>query len=283
MARVVVVTGASRGIGRSTALRLASRGFDVFATVRSADDAHRLEDDSAGSVRAVCLDLTDDASIRQAVDRLTGSGFGALHGLVNVAAAQGRAVPLEAVTRADLDEQFAVTGAGTMVLTAAMVPLLRVGRGRVVNVGGGALSMPLLGAGFAAKHALEAMSDVLRVELAADGIRVIVVEPGMTRWEDVEAQRAAYDDALDEGVAAVRESERARYRRAADAFKRINRRMLDRGALAADVAATIERALTTRRPRARYHCGAAQHFAAVLSRVAPTSLKDRVLRRLVRL
>lgn len=283
MERVVVVTGASRGIGRSTALRLASTGFRVFGTVRSADDATRLEDDSVGSVRAVLLDLTDDASIREAVDRLTSFDVGALHGLVNVAAAHGRAVPLEAVTRADLDAQFAVTGAGTMVLTASMVPLLRVGRGRVINVGGGALSMPLLGAGFAAKHALEAMSDVLRVELAAAGIRVIVVEPGMTRWEDVEAQRAAYDEALDEGVAAVRESEQERYRHAADAFKRLNRRMLARGAAATDVATTIERALTARRPRARYYCGAAQQLAAMLSRVAPTSFTDGVLRRLVRL
>jgi NAD(P)-dependent dehydrogenase (short-subunit alcohol dehydrogenase family) len=278
-----VVTGASRGIGRSTALLLARHGFQVFGTVRSADDANRLEHDSAGAVRAIHLDLTDDASIREVLHRLASFGIEALYGLVNVAAANGRAVPLEAVTRADLDDQFAVTGAGAMVLTASMVPLLRMGRGRVVNIGGGSLSMPLLGAGFAAKHALEAMSDVLRVELAGDGIRVIVVEPGMTRWEDVDSQRAAYDEALDAGVAAVREAERARYRRAADAFKQLNRRMLDRGAAAGDVAATIERALTTRRPRARYHCGSAQRVAALLSRASPTSVTDRVLRRLVRL
>jgi NAD(P)-dependent dehydrogenase (short-subunit alcohol dehydrogenase family) len=191
-------------------------------------------------------------------------------------------VPLEAVTRSDLDDQFAVT-AGTMRLTASLVSLLRRGRGRVVNVGAGALSMPFLGAGFAAKQALEAMSDVLRLELAADGVRVIVVEPGMTRWDDVEAQRAAYDSALDEGVAAVPESQRARYRRGADAFQRINRRMLDRGAPAAHVAETIERALTSRRPRARYHCGPGQKLAAGLSRFAPTMVRDRLLRRMLRL
>jgi NAD(P)-dependent dehydrogenase (short-subunit alcohol dehydrogenase family) len=281
--RVVLVTGVSRGIGRSTALRLANSGFRVLGTVRSADDATRLEDESQGSVQAVCVDLSDDLSIHDAVAQFASCGVEALHGLVNVAAANGRAVPLESVTRADLDEHFAVTGAGTMVLTASVVPLLRIGRGRVVNVGAGAVAMPFLGAGFAAKHALEAMSDVLRIELAESGIRVIVVEPGMTKWEDVGAQRAAYDEALDKGVVAVPESERPRYQRAADAFKRLNHRMLDRGAPGSDVAATIERALTTRRPRARYYCGAAQRSAALLSRFVPTSLRDRLVRRSLRL
>jgi NAD(P)-dependent dehydrogenase (short-subunit alcohol dehydrogenase family) len=242
-----------------------------------------LEETSEGSIRTLRLDLADDTSIHGVAGALSAAGVEALDGLVNVAAAQGRAVPLEAVTRVDLDEHFAVTGAGTMVLTASLIPLLRVGGGRVVNVGAGALAMPFLGAGFAAKHALETMSDVMRVELAETGIRVVVVEPGMTRWEDVGAQRAAYDEALDLGVAAVPERERARYRRSADAFKRMNRRMLDRGAAADDVAAKIERALVSRHPKARYHCGFAQRFSAMLSRIAPTAVTDGLVRRMVRL
>jgi NAD(P)-dependent dehydrogenase (short-subunit alcohol dehydrogenase family) len=251
--------------------------------VRSTDDAARLERESNGSVRALQVDLTDDDAIRAAVDWLSSAGIEALHGLVNVAAAGGRAVPLEAVTRADLDQHFAVTAAGTALLTASMVPRLCRARGRVVNVGGGALSMPLFGTTFAAKQALEAMSDVLRIELASRGIRVIVVEPGMTMWQDVEAQRTAYDDALDKGIAAVRSSERDRYSRAANAFKQLNRRLLDHAAAADDVAATIERALTIRRPRVRYYCDAEQRFAAVLSRLAPRSVTDRLIRRMVRI
>jgi NAD(P)-dependent dehydrogenase (short-subunit alcohol dehydrogenase family) len=282
MDRCVVVTGTSRGIGRATALRLARKGFRVFGTVRNADDAADLERESDGSIRALHVDLGDDRLIRAAVDRLPAQGVDTLHGLVNVAAAGGRAVPLEAVTRADLEEQFAVMS-GAAGLTASMVPLLRRAGGRIVNVGGGVLSMPLLGAGFAAKGALEAMSDALRVELAGVGIKVIVVEPGMTKWRDVEAQITAYDEALDEGVAAVPPAERARYSRAADAFRQLNRRMLDRAAASDDVAAVIERALTARRPRARYYCGVEQKFAAVLSRLTPPAVKDRVIRRMLRM
>jgi NAD(P)-dependent dehydrogenase (short-subunit alcohol dehydrogenase family) len=231
----------------------------------------------------VQLDLADDTSIHEAIGLLASLGVDALHGLVNVAAADGPAVPLECATRAELDKHFGVTVTGTAILTASMIPLLRIGRGRVVNLGAGAVPMPLLGAAFAAKQALETLSDVLRMELAGHRIRVSVVEPGMTRWEDAEAQLAAYDEALNQGVAAVPESERARYRRAANAFKQLNRRMLDRGAAADDVAITIERALTTRRPRARYYCGIEQNLAAVLSLVAPTFVIDRMLRTLVRL
>ena len=282
MMRVVLVTGTSRGIGRATALRLARNGFQVFGTVRSEGDAAVLERDGGGSVRALRVDLTDDEAIREAVGRLSSSGVDALHGLVNVAAASGRAVPLEAATRADLDRQFAVV-AGAAILTGSLVPMLSTGRGRVVNIGGGAPSMPLLGTRFAVSQAVGGMSDVLRIELAAVGIPVIVVVPGMTRWHDVDAQRMAYDDALDAGIAAVRESERARYSRTANAFKKLNRRMLDRGADAEEIAATIERALTTRVPRARYYCGMEQKFAAVLSRAMPASITDRVIRRAARI
>jgi NAD(P)-dependent dehydrogenase (short-subunit alcohol dehydrogenase family) len=209
-------------------------------------------------------------------------GVRSIAGLVNVAAAHGDAVPLEAVRRADLDEQFAIV-TGSSMLTATLLPLLRAGGGRIVNVGAGALAMPLLGTTFAAKHALEAISNVLRVELAATGVAVIVVEPGMTRWEDVTAQRAAYEDALARGVARVAAADELRYALTADTLKRHNRRRLDRGATAVQVAATIERALTDRRPRPRYYCGTDSRLAALLARALPTSLTDRMLRRTLRL
>jgi NAD(P)-dependent dehydrogenase (short-subunit alcohol dehydrogenase family) len=255
----------------------------VFAAVRADSDAISLELESEGSIRTLRLDLTDDDSIDEVPDTLRREGIDALGGLVNVAAAQGRAVPLEAATRADLDEQFAVTGSGTMVLTSTLLPLLKNGCGRIVNVGAGPLAMPFFGSGFAAKHALETMSDALRVELASTGIRVVVVEPGMTRWEDVRAQREEYDAALDLGVAAVPGNDRDRYRRSADVFKHVNARMLDRGADADAVARTIERALVSRHPPARYHCGYVQRFSAVLARFAPTAMRDRLVRRMVRL
>src|SRR5262249_55340774 len=158
-------------------------------------------------------------SIATACVELRTKGVEALAGLVNVAAAAGDAVPLEATTREDLDAQFAVTVTGTALWTAALLPSLLAGAGRVINVGAGALSMPLLGTTFAAKHALESLSDVQRMELAATGIAVIVVEPAMTRWDDVDAQRHAYAEALDRGTARVSNADRVRYQRAADKLK----------------------------------------------------------------
>jgi NAD(P)-dependent dehydrogenase (short-subunit alcohol dehydrogenase family) len=282
MEQVAVVTGTSRGIGRATARRLARSGFRVVATARTVDDMRSLDRESGGTIEAVRLDLSDDSSIQAMPGLLADRGVNAVDALVNVAAGAGRAVPLEAVTRGDLDRYLAVTANGTALLTGALVPHLKARRGRVVNLGAGLLPMPLLGSAYAAKQALEALSDVLRIELAASGIRVIVVEPGMTRWEDPGAQLASYDDALDKGGRGVREAERDRYRRAAEASKRLNRRLLDRGASADDVAATIERALTVSRPRARYYCGAEQKLAAALKRLAPAALTDRILRRLAR-
>lgn len=105
----------------------------------------------------------------------------------------------------------------------------------------------------------------------------------LTRWEDVEAQRYAYDHAVDQGVARVSGGDQVRYRRLAERLKQNNGRMLDRAAAAEEVAARIERALTSRRPRPRYYCGAQSRLGAFLSRALPASATDRVLRKLVRL
>lgn len=284
MQGTVLVTGTSRGIGRATVRRLGRAGFRVIGTVRTEPDAKELVSDADGDVRAALLDLADDRSIERLTDNLQNDlGVATLDGVVHVAAAAGRAIPMAHITRADLDTHSSVTAAGTAVLTAAVIPMLTPGAGRIVYVGAGPLSMPLLGAGFAAKQALEAIADVTRVELRGIGIRVSVVEPGMTLWDDAEAQLSAYNSALDEGVEAVPAADRDRYRRAAGAFKEINRRFIERGASADTVAEKIEHALTARRPRRRYYCGWEQKAATALDRAAPTALKDRVLRSMLKL
>ena len=203
-ARHVLVTGTSRGIGRATAFRLASAGMSVLAAVRNPEDRLALEREHRDRLTPILLDISRDDSIECAAEtvRATVGGNG-LFALVNNAAAVGPGSPMEYVTREALERAFGVTAFGTFLLIRALVPMIRQARGRIVNVGAGRLPLPLLGPGFRAKLAMEAMSDMLRVELRATGVQVSIVEPGMTRWEDVEGQLAAYAQALDDSLGNV--------------------------------------------------------------------------------
>ena len=113
--------------------------------------------------------------------------------------------------REALERSFGVTAFGTFLLIRALMPMIRQARGRIVNVGAGRLPLPLLGPGFGAKLAMEAMSDILRVELRTTGVKVSIVEPGMTRWEDVESQLAVYAQGFDDALSNVAPQDRPRF------------------------------------------------------------------------
>jgi NAD(P)-dependent dehydrogenase (short-subunit alcohol dehydrogenase family) len=180
----ILITGATSGIGRDAALRLAAAGHLVLAGGRRADALASLAGDSGGRVEPLVLDVTDPGSVEAAaglVERRTG-GRG-LDVLVNNA---GYALPgpLEALAEADLRELFDTNLFGLLAVTRAFLPAMRErGRGRVVNVGSimGRVAMPLLGAYNASKHAVAAVTDALRMELAPFGITVVLVEPGAIR------------------------------------------------------------------------------------------------------
>ena len=184
----ILITGATSGIGRDAAVRLARRGHLVLAGGRRPDALAALalagQGRGAGLLEPLPLDVTDPASVeaaRELVDRRTG-GRG-LDVLVNNA---GFALPgpLETLAERDLRELFDTNVFGLLAVTRAFVPAMRErGQGRVVNVGSimGRVAMPLLGAYNATKHAAAAITDVLRMELAPFGITVVLVEPGAIR------------------------------------------------------------------------------------------------------
>jgi NAD(P)-dependent dehydrogenase (short-subunit alcohol dehydrogenase family) len=180
----ILITGATSGIGRDAALRLARAGHLVLAGGRRPDALAALTREGGGRVEPVVLDVTDPASVeaaRELVDRRTG-GRG-LDVLVNNA---GYALPgpLEALSERDLRALFDTNVFGLLAVTRTFVPAMRErGQGRVVNVGSimGRVAMPLLGAYNATKHAVAAMTDALRIELAPFGITVVLVEPGAIR------------------------------------------------------------------------------------------------------
>src|SRR5688500_2910279 len=174
--RTVVVTGASAGIGRASALLLARQGWTVFACARRADALEALAREApAGSVVPMTLDVTDEASVRAAADEVFRRTSGAGPAGLDNNAGYSICGPLEDVSDANLKQQFAVNVFGLMSVTRAFVPAMRKrGSGRVVNISSivGRISAPFQGPYAASKHAVEALSDALRAELAPFGVRV---------------------------------------------------------------------------------------------------------------
>jgi NAD(P)-dependent dehydrogenase (short-subunit alcohol dehydrogenase family) len=183
-AQTILVTGSSSGIGRATAIEAARRGHRVFATAR---DVRSLADLEGGGISALPLDVTDPASISRAVGEVL-SRTGRLDAVVsNAGYAQYGSV--EDVLPEDWRRQFEVNVFGGLEVARAVLPPMRKqhhGTIVVVSSLAGKISIPFAGPHCASKHALEAIADALRVEVAPFGIRVVVVEPGPieTRFED---------------------------------------------------------------------------------------------------
>lgn len=188
----VLLTGANGGIGTPAALELARRGFLVYAGMRRTGHGAF---DGADGIRELALDVTDPGSVAAAVERIA-SEHGSLHAVVNNAGVivQG---PLELVPDDELHRQFAVNVFGPVRVVKAALPLLRAGRGRIVNVGAPTayLPMPMNGPISASKAALHSLTASMRGELAAWGIPTSVVVPGLVDTQvfvkAAEAQRAA--------------------------------------------------------------------------------------------
>ena len=181
---VILITGCSSGIGRATALEAAARGHRVYATARRPDSLCDLEKDG---LRALALDVTDAGSIRDGMASVLAEAD-SIDALVNNAG-YGQYGAVEDVSAEEWRRQFDVNLFGAVEMTRAVLPAMRRKRaGTIVNVSsvGGKIAIPFAAPYCASKHALEAVSDALRVEVAPFGIRVVVVEAGPieTRFAD---------------------------------------------------------------------------------------------------
>ena len=274
MSRCVLVTGTSSGIGEATALRLARAGWRVFAGVRTSADAERLRAAAGERLEPVTIDVTDSASIDAVAARLDGEP---LHVVVNNAGT-AHALPLEFVPLDELRRQLEVNLVGQVAVTQAFLPNLRAAAGRVVFVGSiaGRSAVPFLGAYAASKHALEAVTDALRVELRPFGIAVAIVEPGSIAtsiWRKG-AER------FDELAAELPDELLALYGERMSAFRHAAAAVGGRAEPAENVAIVVERALTAQRPKARYVVGRDARRRARVERL-PARLRDRVYERVL--
>jgi NAD(P)-dependent dehydrogenase (short-subunit alcohol dehydrogenase family) len=190
----VVITGASTGIGAACALALDKLGYRVFAGVRHPADGERLQQQAGPRLMPIRLDVTDAASISAASHTVAAMvGERGLAGLVNNAGI-GVAGPIELLPLADWRRQFEVNVFGLIAVTQTFLPLIRTGRGRIINMGSiaGRASMPFMAPYAASKHALEAITDALRLELQPWGIRVALIAPGAIAtpiWKNSERSR----------------------------------------------------------------------------------------------
>lgn len=272
----VVITGASTGIGAACALHLDTLGFLVFAGVRRLEDGEALKAKGTKRLVPLLLDVTDERSIGRAADLVRGAvGEVGLAGLVNNA---GIAVagPLEVVPIAELRKQLEVNVIGPVAVTQALLPLLRKGRGRIVNMGSiaGRTTMPFLGPYSMSKFALEAMTAALRLELDVWGIEVSIVEPGAIAtpiWGKSIAAADQSQSTVPPGALSLYAEQLASVRLA---IAEVERRAISVDA----VVLAVEHALMARRPKTHYLVGSDARFRALMAVWLPHRLQDRLLR-----
>lgn len=270
MARTVVITGASTGIGRACALRLSRSGWHVFAGVRKETDAESLRSEDP-RLTPLFVDVTDAASIEAAVKTVQGEVGDRLDGLVNNAGIVVHG-PLEFVTPEELTTQLGINVVGMVAATQSFLPALRAARGRIVNMGsvaGRSPSMPLLGPYSASKWAVEAITDSFRVELKPWGIHVAVVEPGNISTPIWDKADEDFDRFPDEAMSL--------YGDIIEMGREVNALMGRTGVSTEKVAAVVEHALSSRFPRYRYLVGIDARWRAHIEGRIPHRLRDRVL------
>lgn len=270
--KVVLITGASSGIGQTTAMRLAHEGYLVMAGVRSGQDAKRLEEQGRGSIKSVQLDITRPEDIIAAKDSLKDMLQGhRLSGIVNNAAVGGSVGPLESVQIEQVRACMEVNVFGHLQMTQAFLPIVREQAGRLIFVGSaaGRVALGFMGPYPVTKFALVALCDCLRRELKATGVPVCLIEPGMVAT----AILSKAEKELDETVSAMSEKMVTMYGRRMEAVKRMMGRAASRAIPPERVAFIIQKALEDKRPKPRYLVGKEPYFA-MLARVLPDRFID---------
>jgi NAD(P)-dependent dehydrogenase (short-subunit alcohol dehydrogenase family) len=267
----ILITGASTGIGLACAIQLDSLGYQVFAGYRRPEDAEKLRSNASDRLVPVPIDVTDPLSIGNAVKAVRANlGEKGLYGLVNNAGI-ALAGPIEFVPIESLREQFEVNVLGQVAVTQAFLADLRQSQGRIVNISSfsGRVAFPFLGPYAASKHALEALSDSLRVELRPWNIRVSVIEPGRIHTPIWEKSLQKAEEFVRNLPAEAQNLYGPMLEYALDTTLKKGRML--------PVEVVVEKvvhALTAKRPKPRYLVGRKSGRRLLMMQLAPTWLRD---------
>ncbi|MBL7946746.1 MAG: SDR family NAD(P)-dependent oxidoreductase [Flavobacteriales bacterium] len=245
MQQIILITGASSGMGKAFAKRLINEGHIVYGAARRVE---QMQDLVQAGGRAIALDITDDSSITAAVEQVIGEQ-GRIDVLINNA---GYAIygSVEETTLADARRQFEVNIFGLGRITQQVVPHMRdSGKGRIINISsmGGKMYTPLGAWYHATKHALEGWSDCLRLELKPFGIDVVIIQPGIIKTEFSDVMTGPMLQRS--GVGPYGELARKVAKGAENGMAN------GRGSDPAVIAALVSKAVSARRPRTRYAGG----------------------------
>jgi NADP-dependent 3-hydroxy acid dehydrogenase YdfG len=266
--KTIVITGASTGIGKATALHLDKLGFKVYAGVRKEADGQALKQEASDQLRPIFLDVTDGDSIAAAVETVTKETDGDLYGLVNNAGVSLNG-PLELVATSEIKQLMDVNVLGLLAVTKAFLPLLRQSKGRIINIssGHGLLAVPDKSVYAASKFAVQAITDSLRVELCPFDVSVSSIVVGKVDTAVLGKIIADREKMIEAAPAEVVKL----YSPLIEFFDKEVKELP--GIPAIEVGKVVAQALTTEKPKAQYLIGPGAKKMKNLARL-PVGLRD---------
>ncbi len=266
--QAIIVTGASTGIGKATALHLDKLGFKVFAGVRKEADGQALSKEGSDKLSPIFLDVTDGDSVAAAVNTVTEVTGGTLYGLVNNAGLSLNG-PLELVPTSEIKQLMDVNVLGLLAVTKAFLPLLRQSQGRIINIssGHGLLAVPDKSVYAASKFAVQAITDSLRVELSPFDVSVSSIVVGKVDTAVLGKIVADRDKMIEAAPTEVVKL----YSPLIEYFDKEVKELP--GIPALEVGKIVAQALTTEKPKAQYLIGPGAKKMKNLARL-PVGLRD---------
>jgi len=276
--KTILITGSSTGIGKACALHLDKLGFKVYAGVRKQADGDNLKKEASENLTPIILDVTDAESIESTVSIIEKETGGEVYGLVNNAGI-GISGVLEVTPIDEIRKLMEVNVIGLFAVTQAMIPLLRKGKGRIINIGSSSSLMAFPGGSVycASKFAVRAITDSLRLELKHFGISTVMVAPGAVESEIWE-KRKEYKTELRKRVKPEIAEHYKALARFGDKIEQVIKKIP-----ASEVAKTVTDALTSAKPKYYYYVGSDAKGAAKAAKLPQRLLDWMIMKRIQKL